>query len=59
MVTQLNDVAVLGPKGFVVACSWCLPLPRLEQLAREFPAQVSHTICPACTERAFAPTAAV
>jgi hypothetical protein len=59
MVTQLSDVAVLGPKGFVVACSWCLTLPRLEQLAREFPAQVSHSMCPACTARVFAPKAAV
>ncbi len=35
-------------------CSWHTPPAELARLNRDFPGQVSHTICDACQRRAFA-----
>lgn len=51
MTTRLDDHVVVAPNGMVTACGWCVSRARLEELARAYPAHVSHAMCPACVQR--------
>lgn len=48
MITATNHVVTLTAAGFAIACSWCTPRAQLVALSQQYPAKVSHTICPAC-----------
>lgn len=51
MTTLLNPAVAVEASGLVLACSWCVPRPRLLELNRQYPGTVSHSLCPSCATR--------
>lgn len=51
MTTETNDVVVVEAGGLIRVCAWCVSQRRLEQLARAYPCQITHAMCPGCIVR--------
>ena len=48
MTTLLSPAVVVDADHLVKACAYCCTRPQLVALARAYPGQVSHSICPTC-----------
>lgn len=50
MTTSLDTTVIVGADGLtVVACAWCTPRARLEELSRTY--IVSHSMCNNCSAK--------